>query len=168
MGAVEAASRADWAGSAASPSSPIRPKVTPTVDQKRCRPLCAAMVALSSTGNPPPPFMAGDLGSHLPRNARCWGFGVSFPRIAFAACLSWFVGFVVIGLLGGLGVRESVFVELAGSLDPGVAAAVALVSRMVFVVVDVAGAGSGNPQPRVDLTTNRDIVHPALFVADSR
>lgn len=65
----------------------------------------------------------------------------AFAQIAFATCVSWFLGFVVVGLPGGLGVREAAFIALSGSLDPGVAAAVALVSRMVFITVDLTGAG---------------------------
>lgn len=67
--------------------------------------------------------------------------GVSFDRIGVATCAAWFLGFVVIGLPGGLGVREAVFVALVAPMDPAIAAAVALVSRVVFVVVDLAGAG---------------------------
>lgn len=69
------------------------------------------------------------------------GGSEDFAQIAFATSMSWFLGFVVVGLPGGLGVREAVFTALVVSLDPAVAAAVALVSRMVFVVVDLLGAG---------------------------
>lgn len=69
------------------------------------------------------------------------GGGVGFARIGMATCIAWFLGFVVIGLPGGLGVREAVFVTLATPMDPAIAAAVALVSRAVFVVVDLTGAG---------------------------
>jgi hypothetical protein len=41
---------------------------------------------------------------------------------------------------GGVGVREAVFVAAAGSLDPGIAAATALAARLLFVIVDAAGA----------------------------
>jgi len=67
--------------------------------------------------------------------------GVPFDRIGVATCVAWFLGFVVIGLPGGLGVREAVFVALVAPMDPAIAAAVALVSRVVFVVVDLVGAG---------------------------
>ncbi|MFP4555107.1 MAG: lysylphosphatidylglycerol synthase domain-containing protein [Actinomycetota bacterium] len=69
------------------------------------------------------------------------GGGASFDRIGVATCVAWFLGFVVIGLPGGLGVREAVFVALTTPMDPAIAAAVALVSRVVFVVVDLVGAG---------------------------
>lgn len=69
------------------------------------------------------------------------GGGASFDRVGVATCVAWFLGFVVIGLPGGLGVREAVFVALVAPMDPAIAAAVALVSRVVFVVVDLVGAG---------------------------
>ncbi|WP_158542828.1 lysylphosphatidylglycerol synthase transmembrane domain-containing protein [Phytoactinopolyspora halophila] len=64
------------------------------------------------------------------------------PRnLVFAAVVSWFVGFVVVGSPGGIGVREAVFVALAASLSSaGVAAAVALTVRVLFIVVDVVSA----------------------------
>lgn len=63
-------------------------------------------------------------------------------RIVFAACLSWVVGFVVVPVPGGVGVREAAFVA-ASSLDPGVAAVVAVVARLCFVAVDTLGAAAG-------------------------
>lgn len=69
------------------------------------------------------------------------GGGASFDRIGVATCVAWFLGFVVIGLPGGLGVREAVFVALVAPMDPAIGAAVALVARVVFVVVDLVGAG---------------------------
>ncbi len=45
---------------------------------------------------------------------------------------------------GEVGVREVVFVAAAGSLDPGLAATVAVVARLAFVVVDAIGAGRGS------------------------
>lgn len=68
------------------------------------------------------------------------GGGLGLDRIALATCIAWFLGFVVVGLPGGLGVREAVFVALVAPMDPAIAAAVALVSRVVFVAVDLAGA----------------------------
>lgn len=63
-------------------------------------------------------------------------------RIIFAACLSWVVGFVVVPVPGGVGVREAAFVA-ASSLDPGVAAVVAVLARLCFVAVDALGAVAG-------------------------
>ncbi len=60
--------------------------------------------------------------------------------VATAAVLSWIVGFVLVPVPGGLGVREAAFVAAAATLDPGIAAATAILVRGVFVVVDSAGA----------------------------
>jgi uncharacterized membrane protein YbhN (UPF0104 family) len=63
-------------------------------------------------------------------------------NLLFAAVLSWVLGFLMVPVPGGIGVREAVFVAAATSLDSaGVAAAVALVARVVFILVDVLGAG---------------------------
>lgn len=70
------------------------------------------------------------------------GGDLAFDRIGVATCVAWFLGFVVIGLPGGIGVREAVFVSLTAPLGPSLAAAVALVSRVVFVLVDLVGAGA--------------------------
>ena len=69
------------------------------------------------------------------------GGGVGFGQIGVATCVAWFLGFAVIGLPGGLGVREAVFVGLVVPMDPAIAAAVALVARLVFIAVDLVGAG---------------------------
>ncbi len=67
--------------------------------------------------------------------------GMPFDRVLVATCFSWFLGFVIVGLPGGLGVREAVFVALAGTTDPAVAATVALLARVAFIAVDLGGAG---------------------------
>jgi glycosyltransferase 2 family protein len=64
--------------------------------------------------------------------------------VGVAAVLSWIVGFLVVPVPGGVGVREATFVAAAGTLDPGVAAVVAVVARVLFVVVDAAGAALGS------------------------
>ncbi len=64
--------------------------------------------------------------------------------VGTAAVLSWIVGFVVVPVPGGVGVREAAFVAAAGSLDPGVAAVVAVVARVLFVAVDATGAAVGS------------------------
>lgn len=69
------------------------------------------------------------------------GHSGSLFEIGLATCVAWFSGFVIIGLPGGLGVREAVFVALLPSGPLGVAAGIALVARLVFVAVDVIGAG---------------------------
>lgn len=61
--------------------------------------------------------------------------------VMFAAVLSWLVGFVVVPVPGGLGVREAAFVAAASaSLGADVAATVAIAVRLCFVVADVGGA----------------------------
>lgn len=65
-------------------------------------------------------------------------------EIGTAATLSWLVGFVLVPVPGGVGVREAAFVAAAGSLDPGIAAAVAVAARVMFVVVDATGAIIGS------------------------
>jgi len=68
-----------------------------------------------------------------------WGFAAD---VAFATCVSWIAGFVIIGLPGGIGVREATFVSLMTTpLGAGLAASVAVTSRIVTIVVDLLGAG---------------------------
>ncbi len=64
--------------------------------------------------------------------------------VGVAAVLSWVVGFVLVPVPGGVGVREATFVAAAGSLDPGIAAATALAARLLFVLVDGVGAAAGS------------------------
>jgi uncharacterized membrane protein YbhN (UPF0104 family) len=72
--------------------------------------------------------------------ARGLGADVGWVDIAPAAVLSWVVGFVLIPVPGGVGVREAAFLAAASSsLEPGVGAAVALVARVLFVLVDAGG-----------------------------
>ena len=64
------------------------------------------------------------------------------PNLIFATTLSWAVGFAAIGVPGGIGVREAVFVATATSIDSSAeAATVAVAARLLFVMVDLAGAG---------------------------
>ncbi len=65
-------------------------------------------------------------------------------EVGTAATLSWLVGFVLVPVPGGVGVREAAFVAAAGSLDPGIAAAVAVAARVIFVAVDAIGAVIGS------------------------
>jgi glycosyltransferase 2 family protein len=65
-------------------------------------------------------------------------------ELLVAAVLSWVVGFVLVPVPGGVGVREAAFVAAAGSLDPGIAATVAVAARLAFVLVDAAGAAVGS------------------------
>ena len=64
-------------------------------------------------------------------------------HVGVAAVLSWLIGFVLVPVPGGVGVREAAFVAAAGSLDPGIAAAVAVGARAIFVAVDAVGAVLG-------------------------
>jgi uncharacterized membrane protein YbhN (UPF0104 family) len=64
---------------------------------------------------------------------------VSFPRVVFAAVLSWVVGFLAVPVPSGAGVREAVFLATSG-LPRDRSVYVAVTARLVFVVVDVGGA----------------------------
>jgi glycosyltransferase 2 family protein len=61
-------------------------------------------------------------------------------NILTATLISWVLGFLALPTPGGLGVREAAFVALATSLPSGIAATVAVVARLLFIVVDVASA----------------------------
>jgi len=61
-------------------------------------------------------------------------------RIGVATALSWTAGFVAVPVPAGAGVREAVFVAASG-LPVGIGATIAVGSRLVFLLVDVAGAG---------------------------
>ncbi|MGH9276296.1 MAG: lysylphosphatidylglycerol synthase domain-containing protein [Acidimicrobiales bacterium] len=70
-------------------------------------------------------------------------------EIGTAATLSWLIGFLLVPVPGGVGVREAAFVAAAGSLDPGIAAAVAVAARIIFVAVDALGAAIGSGLLRI-------------------
>jgi len=55
--------------------------------------------------------------------------------------VSWIIGFIT-PAPGGIGVREAVFVAVAG-VAAGPAAAAAILARVLFVVIDGSGAGIG-------------------------
>ena len=63
-------------------------------------------------------------------------------QVMFAAVLSWVIGFIVIPVPGGIGLREAAFVAAAVSLPSDVAAATAITARLCFIVADLIGAGS--------------------------
>jgi glycosyltransferase 2 family protein len=76
--------------------------------------------------------------------ARAFDPSVSWLTIAPAAMLSWVVGFVLVPVPGGVGVREAAFVALVGGAVPsGVRATIAVVARLVFMLVDALGAVIG-------------------------
>lgn len=72
--------------------------------------------------------------------ARAFDPDAPLVPVVAAGIFSWIVGFVAIPVPGGLGVREAAFVAAAGGLAGPVAATVAVVSRVVFVLVDALGA----------------------------
>lgn len=72
--------------------------------------------------------------------AEALGYDVGLATVAFAAPLSWFIGFVAIPVPGGVGVREAAFVGAVGSLGSTEAAAVAIAARLAFVAIDLLGA----------------------------
>jgi uncharacterized membrane protein YbhN (UPF0104 family) len=73
--------------------------------------------------------------------ARAFDPSVSWLTIAPAAMLSWVVGFVLVPVPGGVGVREAAFVALVGGTVPsGVRATIAVVARLAFMLVDALGA----------------------------
>jgi glycosyltransferase 2 family protein len=62
-------------------------------------------------------------------------------NILFAAIVSWVAGLLAVPVPGGIGVREAIFVALATTLSsPGVAAGVAITTRLLFIVVDIGSA----------------------------
>ncbi len=63
----------------------------------------------------------------------------SYPRVMFATVLSWTAGFLAVPVPAGAGIREAVLAASSG-LDGGVAAATAIVARILFILVDVGGA----------------------------
>jgi uncharacterized membrane protein YbhN (UPF0104 family) len=73
--------------------------------------------------------------------ASAFGINISLVEMLFVASASWFIGFIVIGVPGGIGVREAVFTSLAtGIIGAPAAVSLALMSRLVFIAVDVVGA----------------------------
>jgi uncharacterized membrane protein YbhN (UPF0104 family) len=78
-------------------------------------------------------------------------------ELVFVTCLSWMAGFVIVGVPGGIGVRETIFISMTtASLGASVAVSVAVLSRVVSIVVDLVGAAGAvaiartSPPPVVD------------------
>lgn len=63
--------------------------------------------------------------------------------VAVAMLASWLIGFLIVPVPGGLGVREAVFVAAASGLSDAEALTVALLARTSLVLVDLVGAGAG-------------------------
>lgn len=81
--------------------------------------------------------------------ARAFDPDVPVMQVLFAGVISWVVGFVVIPVPGGIGVREAAFVAAAATLAPDLAATTAIVSRLCFIAVDLVGAGLVVSIPRL-------------------
>lgn len=63
-------------------------------------------------------------------------------ELIYVTSISWMVGFAAVGVPGGIGVRETVFISMMTSpLGAGVAVSAALLSRLVAIAVDLTGAG---------------------------
>ncbi|MGB0112320.1 MAG: lysylphosphatidylglycerol synthase transmembrane domain-containing protein [Ilumatobacteraceae bacterium] len=70
-------------------------------------------------------------------------------QLICATCLSWMAGFVIVGVPGGIGVRETVFISLMTAPIGGpLAVSVAVVARVVSIVVDLAAAAVSVPVAR--------------------
>jgi uncharacterized membrane protein YbhN (UPF0104 family) len=94
------------------------------------------------------------------------GSGSSLPFAATGAfALAWTVGFLVFFAPGGIGAREAALtVALVGVLPAGAPIIVALVSRVVFTLVDLIGAGTAlllGGRPRLSSTPEPVPTEPA-------
>lgn len=77
--------------------------------------------------------------------AAAFGARIGIGQMLFITSTSWLAGFVVVGVPGGIGVREAIFTSLAGSIiGTPVAVSLALMSRVVFITVDLVGALASN------------------------
>lgn len=74
--------------------------------------------------------------------AAAFGTRGAAVNLISATVISWVIGFLALPVPGGIGVRESAFVALATSLPGGIAAAVAVAARLVFIAVDATGAAA--------------------------
>lgn len=82
--------------------------------------------------------------------ASAFGAQVSITEMFFFTATSWLIGFIAIGVPGGIGVRESVFTALATpAIGAPLAVSVALASRFVFIMADVLGAICSNAVVRL-------------------
>ncbi len=62
-------------------------------------------------------------------------------QLIYVTCISWMAGFVIVGVPGGIGVRETVFISMmTAPLGAGTAVSAAVLSRVVSIGVDLAGA----------------------------
>jgi uncharacterized membrane protein YbhN (UPF0104 family) len=78
-------------------------------------------------------------------------------ELIFVTCVSWMAGFVIIGVPGGIGVRETIFISMTtASLGAGVAVSVAVLSRVVSIAVDLGGAALSVAIARTSPTLESD------------
>lgn len=70
------------------------------------------------------------------------GYHQQPARVAFAAIAAWVIGFLVVPVPAGAGLREIVFVGVSG-LAAGPAVAVAAIARLLFVAIDASGGVLG-------------------------
>lgn len=74
---------------------------------------------------------------------RALGASVVDPiELISATALAWAIGFLILPVPGGIGVREAVFVATATTIPAGVAATVAVIARVLFIAVDGLGAAT--------------------------
>jgi hypothetical protein len=76
--------------------------------------------------------------------ARALDPNASFARVMFATVLSWAAGFIAVPVPAGAGIREAVLAASSG-LPGGVAAATAIIARVLFLAVDFGGAAISAP-----------------------
>ena len=73
--------------------------------------------------------------------AAAFGIRIPLSEAVFATSLAWFIGFIIVPVPSGIGVREAVLVWALSSVSPGTAAAIAAVARAISMASDVLGAG---------------------------
>lgn len=96
----------------------------------------ASLLAILSTA---PAWLC--IGAATALTGRALGFSVDFDQVIAATSYSWLAGFLIVPMPGGLGVREAVFIALFPGTTPE-AAALAVTARIVFILVDLAGAAT--------------------------
>ncbi|MEY3557446.1 MAG: hypothetical protein RL374_152 [Actinomycetota bacterium] len=83
--------------------------------------------------------------------ATAFGAQIGIADMLFITSTSWLAGFVVVGVPGGIGVREAAFTSLAGGIiGTPMAVSLALMSRVVFIAVDLSGALISNVISRLN------------------
>jgi glycosyltransferase 2 family protein len=72
--------------------------------------------------------------------ARALDPGAPFVPVVLATAAGWLAGILAVPVPSGVGVREAAFIATVSGLAPGVAAATAVVARVLFLFVDGLGA----------------------------